>query len=95
MRGRRVKEPEEVTFSVTAGDIDGVIVTKERESGNGPGGGGSGAVTQPLQIPVAVLDKGKIVSKFADVSPCLMARDYKGFSKKAEAVAVIEERKET
>ena len=57
--------------------------------------GGSEAVTQPLQIPVAVLDKGKIVSKFADVSPCLMARDYKGFSKKAEAVAVIEGRKET
>ena len=94
MRGRRVKEPEEVTFSVTAGDIDGVIVTKGGEAGNGPGGG-SEAVTQPLQIPVAVLDKGKTVSKIADISPCLMARDYKGFSKKAEAVAVIEERKET
>ena len=38
MRGRRVKEPEEVTFSVTAGDIDGVIVTKGKEAGNGPGG---------------------------------------------------------
>ena len=58
-------------------------------------GGGSEAIIQPLQIPVAVLDKGKIVSKIADVSPCLMARDYKGFSKKAEAVAVIEERKGT
>lgn len=57
-------------------------------------GGGSGAITQTLQIPVTVLDKGRTVSKIADVSPCLMARDYKGFSKKAEAIAVIEERKE-
>lgn len=71
------------------------LSSQKKENPGTDRGGGSGAVTQPLQIPVAVLDKGKIVSKFADVSPCLMARDYKGFSKKAEAVAVIEERKET
>ncbi len=47
----------------------------------------------PAQIPVAVLDKGKTVSKIADVSPCLMARDYKGLSKKAESIVVIEKRK--
>ena len=35
MRGRRVKEPEEVAFSVTAGDIDGVIVLQNRESQGG------------------------------------------------------------
>lgn len=89
MRGRRVKEPEEVAFSVTAGDIDGVIVTQNKEQP-----GGSGAVTPSLQIPVAVLHEGKVVSKITEVSPCLMARDYKGFSRKAEAIVVIEERKE-
>ena len=71
------------------------LLSQKAEKPGTDRGGGSEAVTQPLQIPVAVLDKGKTVSKIADISPCLMARDYKGFSKKAEAVAVIEERKET
>lgn len=45
-------------------------------------------------ITAAVFNSGYTVSKITDVSPCLMARDYKGFSKKAEMVVVIEKRKE-
>lgn len=44
----------------------------------------------PPPLTVAVLDKGNKVSKITDISPCLMSRDYKGWAKKAEAIAVIE-----
>lgn len=79
MRGRRVKEPEEVTFSLTSGDIDGVIVSEKAEQGG-------------ERLIVAVNQTGKNVTKITDVAPCLMARDYKGFSKKAEMIVIIEQK---
>ena len=47
-----------------------------------------------LPLTVAVNKAGRNVTKITDVSPCLTARDYKGFAGKAEMIAVIEERKE-
>lgn len=44
-------------------------------------------------ITVAVNKNGRNVTKLMDVSPCLTARDYKGFAGKLEMIAVIEERK--
>lgn len=39
-------------------------------------------------------ERGRNVLKIADVSPCLTARDYKGYAGKKDMIAVIEERKE-
>lgn len=46
---------------------------------------------EPLPITVAVNKKGRNVLKLTDVSPCLTARDYKGYAEKKDMVAVIEE----
>ena len=46
---------------------------------------------EPLPITVAVNKKGRNVLKLTDVSPCLTARDYKGYAGKKDMVAVIEE----
>ena len=43
---------------------------------------------------VTVNKCGRNVLKIADVSPCLTARDYKGYAGKKDMIAVIEERKE-
>lgn len=43
---------------------------------------------------MAVNKNGRNVTKPMDVSPCLTARDYKGFACKLEMIAVIEEGKE-
>ena len=45
-------------------------------------------------ITVAVNKNGWNVTKTTDISPCLTARDYKGFAGKLEMIAVIEEGKE-
>ena len=45
-------------------------------------------------LTVAVNKYGRNVLKIADVSPCLTARDYKGYAGKKDMIAVIEERKE-
>ena len=46
---------------------------------------------EPLPITVAVNKNGRNVLKLTDVSPCLTARDYKGYAGKKDMVAVIEE----
>ena len=46
---------------------------------------------EPLPITVAVNKNGRNVLKLTDVSPCLTARDYKGYEGKKDMVAVIEE----
>ena len=48
----------------------------------------------PVPITVTVNKCGRNVLKIADVSPCLTARDYKGYAGKKDMIAVIEERKE-
>ena len=55
-------------------------------------GGGQRATEFP--ITVTVNKCGRNVLKIADVSPCLTARDYKGYAGKKDMIAVIEERKE-
>lgn len=106
MRGRRVKEPEEVTFSLTSGDVDGVIVLEKteteqsivtaiaEETGLLDPDGYNKAIEQGggQRLIVAVNQTGKNVTKITDVAPCLMARDYKGFSKKAEMIVIIEQK---
>ena len=54
--------------------------------------GGQRATEFP--ITVTVNKCGRNVLKIADVSPCLTARDYKGYAGKKDMIAVIEERKE-
>lgn len=44
-------------------------------------------------ITVAVNKNGWNVTKLTDTSPCLTARDYKGYAGKLEMIAVIEEPK--
>ena len=44
-------------------------------------------------ITVAVNKNGRNVTKLTDTSPCLTARDYKGYAGKLEMIAVIEEEK--
>lgn len=44
-------------------------------------------------ITVAVNKNGRNVTKTTEISPCLTARDYKGFAGKLEMIAVIEEGK--
>ena len=46
---------------------------------------------QILPVTVAVNQCGRNVLKLTDVSPCLTARDYKGFAGKKDMIAVIEE----
>lgn len=48
---------------------------------------------EPLPITAAVNKKGRNVLKLTDVSPCLTARDYKGYAEKKDMIAVIEEGK--
>jgi hypothetical protein len=45
-------------------------------------------------LTVSVNKCGKNALKITDVSPCLTARDYKGFAGKKDMIAIIEERKE-
>lgn len=54
--------------------------------------GGQRATEFP--ITVTVNKCGRNVLKIADVSPCLTARDYKGYAGKKDMIAVIEEQKE-
>ena len=54
--------------------------------------GGQRATEFP--ITVTVNKCGRNVLKIADVSPCLTARDYKGYAGKKDMIAVIEKRKE-
>lgn len=42
-------------------------------------------------LTVSVNKCGKNVLKLTDVSPCLTARDYKGFAGKKDMIAVIED----
>ena len=46
---------------------------------------------EPLPITAAVNQCGRNVLKLTDVSPCLNARDYKGYAGKKDMIAVIEE----
>lgn len=46
---------------------------------------------EPLPITVAVNQCGRNVLKLTDVSPCLNARDYKGYAGKKDMIAVIKE----
>ena len=55
-------------------------------------GGGQRATEFP--VTVTVNKCGRNVLKITDVSPCLTARDYKGYAGKKDMIAVIEERKE-
>ena len=48
---------------------------------------------QILPVTVAVNQCGRNVLKLTDVSPCLNARDYKGYAGKKDMIAVIEEQK--
>ena len=48
---------------------------------------------EPLPITAAVNKKRRNVLKLTDVSPCLNARDYKGYAGKKDMIAVIEEQK--
>lgn len=43
-------------------------------------------------LTAAVSQEGRKVTKLTDVSPCLMGRDYKGFARKAEMIAIIEQK---
>ena len=45
-------------------------------------------------VTVAVNQCGRNVLSITDISPCLTARDYKGYAGKKDMIAVIEERKE-
>lgn len=49
---------------------------------------------QIFPVTVAVNECGKNVVKITEVSPCLNARDYKGYAGKKDMIAVIEEGKE-
>lgn len=53
-----------------------------------------GQRTTEFPITVTVNKCGRNVLKITDVSPCLTARDYKGYAGKKDMIAVIEERKE-
>lgn len=44
-------------------------------------------------MTVAVNQCGRNVLRITDISPCLTARDYKGYAGKKDMIAVIEERK--
>ena len=44
-------------------------------------------------MTVAVNQCGRNVLRITDISPCLTARDYKGYAGKKGMIAVIEERK--
>lgn len=46
---------------------------------------------QIFPVTVAVNQCGRNVLKLTDVSPCLNARDYKGYAGKKDMIAVIEE----
>ena len=81
--GPRAKAEDEPMFTLTAQDLHGVIINP---------GGGQRATEFP--ITVTVNKCGRNVLKIADVSPCLTARDYKGYAGKKDMIAVIEERKE-
>lgn len=48
---------------------------------------------QILPVTVAVNQCGRNVLKLTDISPCLNARDYKGYAGKKDMIAVIEEQK--
>ena len=72
MRGRRVKDEEEATFSVTSQDIDGVLVeaTEERS-------------TPPQELERAIEDgvvkaQRNSMGTFIGISPTLLSTDYKG-----------------
>lgn len=72
MRGRRVKDEEEATFSVTSQDIDGVLVeaTEERS-------------TPPQELERAIEDgvvkaQRNGMGTFIGISPTLLSTDYKG-----------------
>lgn len=47
-----------------------------------------------FHLTVTVNKCGRNVLKVTDISPCLTARDYKGYAGKKDMIAVIEERKE-
>lgn len=49
--------------------------------------------SQILPVTVAVNQCGRNVLKLTDVSPCINARDYKGYAGKKDMIAVIEEQK--
>lgn len=54
---------------------------------------GGGAVNDIFPMTVAVNQCGRNVLRITDISPCLTARDYKGYAGKKDMIAVIEERK--
>ena len=54
---------------------------------------GGAAVNNIFPMTVAVNQYGRNVLRITDISPCLTARDYKGYAGKKGMIAVIEERK--
>ena len=54
---------------------------------------GGAAVNDIFPMTVAVNQCGRNVLRITDISPCLTARDYKGYAGKKDMIAVIEERK--
>ena len=90
-------------FTLTAQDLHGVIVLDEGQTEEDIIAGISEETgllnpdkcrnPQILPVTVAVNQCGRNVLKLTDVSPCLNARDYKGYAGKKDMIAVIEEQK--
>lgn len=99
--GPRAKAEEEPMFTLTAQDLHGVIVLDEGQTEEDIIAGISEETgllnpdkcrnPQILPVTVAVNQCGRNVLKLTDVSPCLNARDYKGYAGKKDMIAVIEE----